>query len=135
MYENMTIEALAQEMKSVREALDDMKKSAATLQQKWDHLRKVAIPDKLEEMGLESCRVAGVGNISVRTDAYCTVPASKKPELYQWLSEHDQEALITATVNASTLKAWMKEQIMEGNDVPPDDIVNFNPYTYVVITK
>lgn len=133
-YENLTLEAMAHEMKRIREELDDAKEHSSTLQKQWDDLRKVHIPNKMEELGIESVRVKGVGTVSERTDAYCTTPAKNKHALYEWLEGHGHGDLITDTVNASTLKAFMKEQIMLGNDVP-DDIVNFNPYTYVAITK
>ena len=133
-YENMTLEAMAHEMKEVRERLDNTKAESSELQKQWDDLRKVHIPNKLEELGIESARITGVGTVSERTDAYCSVPAANRQALYEWLEAHDHGDLITDTVNSSTLKAFMKEQIMLGHEVP-DDIVNFNPYTYVAITK
>lgn len=133
-YEDMSLEAMAHEMKQVREELDDTKSESAKLQKQWDDLRKVHIPNKLEELGLTSAKVLGVGTVSERTDAYCSVPAANKQKLYEWLEEHDHGDLIVDTVNSSTLKAFMKEQILMGHEVP-DDIVNFTPYTYVAITK
>lgn len=133
-FENMTLEQLATRMKRTAELLKDAKADSAQLQKEWDALRKQYIPDKMDEMGIESVRISGVGTVSQRTDAYCTTPAANREALMDWLEAHDHADLISETVNASTLKAFMKEQMMEGNDVP-DDIVNFTPYTYVAITK
>ncbi len=133
-FEDMSLKEMAKTMKEVRTRLDDAKETSSHLQKQWDDLRKVHIPNKMEEMGIESVRIEGVGTVSERTDAYCSTPAKNKQALYDWLEQHGHGDLITDTVNSSTLKAFMKEQILEGNDVP-DDIVNFTPYTYVAITK
>ena len=132
---NHSLEELVTEMKITREKLDGLKAESSALQKKWDDLRKVQIPNKMEELNLESARVADVGNISLQTDAYCTVLASKKALLQEWLEAHDHGDLVTETINASTLKAFMKEQIMAGNEIPPEEIVNFLPFTYATITK
>lgn len=133
-YEYMNLEELATAMKDTRELLDEKKAESSILQKQWDSLRKKWIPKKMEELGIESVRITGVGTVSERTDAYCSVPAKNKQALYEWLEEHDHSDLITDTVNSSTLKAFIKEQILLGNEIP-DDIVKFDPYTYVTITK
>jgi len=133
-FEEMNLKQLAERMKSTREQLDDVKADSAALQKEWDSLRKKWLPEKMEEMGIESVRIEGVGTVSERTDAYCTTPAKNKQALMIWMIENGHEDLISETINASTLKAFMKEQILEGNDVP-DEIVSFTPYTYVAITK
>lgn len=133
-YELLTLEQMAEQMMLEREEIDTLKSILATHQKNWDELRKKWIPEKMEELGLDGCKINGVGTISVRVDAYCSVPAGKKEELYAWLLTNEHEDLVQSTVNSSTLKAFMKEQIMSGNDVP-DEIVNWAPYTYVAITK
>ena len=134
-YSNFTLEELALKMKTIKSELDAAKSISGELQATWDELRKKWLVDKMEEMGIESVRITGVGTVSQRVDAYCTVPAASKRALYDWLQEHDFGDLITDTVNSSTLKAWMKEQTLKGNEVPSDEIVKFTPYTYVAITK
>jgi hypothetical protein len=44
---------------------------------------------------------------------------------------HDNgfEDLITEVVNASTLKAFIKEQLDMGNPVPDDTVIRYDPYT------
>lgn len=132
-YEDMTLEDLAHEMQEARQKLDFATRTKANWQNMWDELRKVHIPNKMEDLGMESARIKGVGTISLSADAYCTVPAGNRAQVQQWLAENGFESLITNTVNASTFKAFIKEQIMEGNDTP-DDLINFTPYTYAKIT-
>jgi len=99
---------------------------------KWTSIRDVKL--KMEELGIDSAFITDVGKLSMRTDAYCSVLKKDKIELQNWLKDNGHGDLITDTINASTLKAFMKEQIIEGNAVP-DTIVSFDPYTYVAITK
>lgn len=129
-----TLKDLGLKMKEVRRNLDRAKSEAAELQKEWDELRKVTIPSLMEDMDIESVRIEGVGLISLATDAYCTVPAKNKQELQQWMRDNGQGDLIAETINASTLKAWYKEQMLAGNAIP-EELVNFNPYTYCKILK
>ena len=130
----MSLEQLAQEMKLIRARLDDAKAIATELQKEWDQLRKVTIPDKMEEMGIESARITDVGTLSLTTDAYCSCPSDNKHKLQEWMKEHEFGDLITSVINGSTLKAWYKEQLKAGNPLP-DELVKFDPYTYCKITK
>ena len=131
-YEEMTLEDLAHEMADIRKKLDTATDKKAGLQRAWDMIRKVAVPNKMEELGMESARIKGVGTVSLLTDAYCTTPAANADALKSWLTDNGYGSLIKPTVNASSLKSFMKEQILEGNKVP--DMVNFAPYTYASIT-
>lgn len=130
----MNLEQLANKMQHVRTQLDEAKSVATAFQKEWDHLRKVEIPDKMEELGLESARVSGVGTLSLTTDAYCSCPSDNKYALQEWMIAHEFKDLITEVINGSTLKAWYKEQLKAGNPLP-DELVKFDPYTYAKITK
>lgn len=132
--EDMTLTDMVFEMQATRRDLDDAKQVVTDLQRKWDTLRKVAIPDKLEDMGLDSVKVKGVGTVSKRFDAYCTVKGGMAHELQIWLQERGDGDLIKPFVNPSSLKAYMKELFDEGEEIP-EAYVNFSPYTKVVITK
>jgi len=134
-FEEMNLKELAETMARTREMLDEAKAGSTVLQKQWDALRKKYLPEKMEAMGIESVRIEGVGTVSERHDAYCTTPAKNKALLMDWLEEHGHADLISETVNASTLKAFMKEQMLAGNAMPPEGVVNWSPYTYVAITK
>jgi len=132
LYEDYALQELAKEMVARDEAHKALKAQAAEIYAAYEYLRKVAIPRKMEEMGIEMVRLDGIGTVSLRTDAYCTVPAQYREELHDWLRYNGHADLVTSTVNASTLKAFIKEQMMEGQEVP--DMVKFEPYTYATIT-
>lgn len=131
--QKLPLEQLAALMKKTKVDLDAAKEVSAKLQDTWDTLRKQIIPQVMEDMGVESVRITGIGTVSERTDAYCTVPADNRQAVQDWMKEHGHGELVTETINSSTLKAFMKEQILEGNEVPID-LINYTPYTYVAIT-
>lgn len=119
----------------LKEMIAEAEAVVKTMKSAFDDLRLKAIPGKLEDMGLDNVKIKGVGRISVTTDAYVSVVSGKKEALFDWLKEHDQESLITEVVNSSTLKAWYKEQIKEGNEVPDGEIINFTPFDRASVTK
>jgi hypothetical protein len=119
-------------MAAIRKELDDAKEAASGFQQMWDHLRIQLIPEKMEDSGLENARISGVGTLTLATDAWVSTKNSQ--ELFKWLEDHEHGDLITETVNPSTLKAFLKEQVRNGEDIPDEEIVKFTPYTYAKIT-
>lgn len=130
---DMPIQELAAEMMAIRKELDDAKDAAAGFQQMWDHLRIQLLPEKMEDAGLENARISGIGTITLATDAWVSTKNSQ--ELFKWLEEHEHGDLITETVNPSTLKAFLKEQLRNGEEVPSEEVVKFTPYTYAKITN
>lgn len=123
---------LAKRMQKVRAQLDKKEEEAKELRKEWDNIRKVQIPDKMAEAGVESVRLKGIGTISLRADAYCSVRGGMLEELQQWLVEQGAGELIKETVNSSTLKAFIKERFEQGEEIP-DELVNFQPFTYATI--
>ena len=127
------IKELARRMAVLREEYDALKQRSAEVYKEWDRIRKVDLPEAMEEAGLESARVEGVGTLSMRTDAYVRAKEGKQMDLQEWLESIGHGDLVKPTVNSSSLKALLKELAAEGEDIP-DDLVKFEPYTYVAIT-
>jgi len=51
---------------------------------------------------------------------YASAKADKKPELYKQLKNNGFGSLVTETVNANSLAAFVKEQMEENNDELPN---------------
>jgi hypothetical protein len=120
--------------KAKRGELDDAKKVVARLQKEHDDLTINVIPEIMAEEDISTATIEGVGRVSLRDDMRCNVLSANTEALQAWLASNGHESLIKTTINASTLKAFIKEQIREGNDYP-EDLVNVHPYTRAVITK
>lgn len=69
-----------------------------------------------------------IDQVSVKT------PAENKPVLYSWLVAHDAEDLITETVNASSLAAYVREQMRQAEPYP-NDICEISTYVTASLRK
>ena len=54
------------------------------------------------------------------TKIYASAEKDKKDELYQALKDEGYGSLITETINANSLSAFVKEQMSENDDILPD---------------
>lgn len=54
------------------------------------------------------------------TKLYASADKEKKPELFEALKAEGYSSLITETVNANSLSAFVKEQMADNDDVLPD---------------
>ena len=104
------------------------------LQKRMDVLSLTVLPELLEEQGIESMVVAGLGRVQVTADIRCSVLADNRVKLEKWLTDNGHESLIGSTVNASTLKAFIKEMI-KNKESWPTDIVKVEPYYRTSIVK
>lgn len=74
----------------------------------------------------------------LNTKTYASAAAEKKEDLYQTLKDKGFGSLVVETVNANSLSAFVKEQIMENEDVLPswlDGKVNVFEKTTVGVRK
>lgn len=133
-FDEMTLSELAAEMAGVRAELDEAKATKSYYQKIHDHLTKIKIPEIMEEQEIDVVKIAGVGRLQVRSDIYCSCPAANREKLQQWLREHGQGALVSETINSSTLKAFIKEAMINGNEYP-SDLVKIEPYNQATLTK
>lgn len=106
----------------------------SALKKEREHLTDSILPQKMQEEGLSTVNVRGLGRFSVRNEMRVSVPANKKFELQEWLKENGYGELIAATVNSSTLKSFVKESIMEGRDYP-DQLLNIHSFERATLTK
>ena len=124
---------LAHAMKTAELLKEWMEGIEKCLNAELDTLRLALIPLAMEREGLESpLNVSGVGRVSLTGDVYATI--TDKENFYEWLHDNKSGDLITESVNASTLKAWVKDKIKQGLPYPTE-FLNVTPYTRASITK
>lgn len=131
---SMKLAEIAAEYKAIKEALEEAGEVKTILQKISDSYSKHILPARMEEEGIETVRIEGIGRLQTKSDIYCNCPAPNREALQDWLVDHGHGSLISQSVNASTLKAFIKEQMKEGNPVP-DDLLNIEPYSMAVIVK
>ena len=59
--------------------------------------------------------------------------AEARPAFYRWLSENGHGDLLVEHVHPSTLKAFCKEQVAEGAELPPT--ITTHPFLKAVLRK
>lgn len=116
--EKMSMVDLGRTMGIVREELDRAASIKTMFEHQYDTLKRM-LPKKMESEGVERFTVDGRG-IAVRVEVYASIPADKREEAYLWLRKNGLGSVITNTVNGSTLKAMVKEQVSLGHTLPDD---------------
>jgi hypothetical protein len=124
---------LAKEMRRLQVEKDNHNFSLSILQKRLDEIRLGELPEAMDEAGINSLSIDGVGRVSTRADLYASIPADFKQMAWQWLIANGYENLITQTINASTFKAWAKEQLKAGEELP-EELFKITPYVMAVIT-
>lgn len=114
--------------------LDALGAQKTEIQKRFDWVRNAQLPTQMETEGLDGFKLDGVGRVSLAADMWVSIPAEFKDAFYAWLRQNGREAMITNTVNASSLKAMVKAMIKNGEALPPD-IIKVTPYTRASITK
>lgn len=100
----------------------------------YDHISTKVVPDRMADEGITNIKVEGIGRVELRPDIWTQ---TKDPvRLKAWLEEQGLGDIVVPTVNGSTLKALIREQMRkEDGSVPGEDIVSVTPYTRAVIVK
>jgi hypothetical protein len=132
--EKASYKELAKEFIKLKDKLARAEERAKQAREEFDHLRKHVIPARMEEDGMTSIRLAGVGTLKIVNDAYVSTKSGEREHLLEWVRSIGGEDIVTETVNSSTLKAFIKERVAGGESFP-DTIINYAPYQYASVVK
>lgn len=122
---------LIEEMDRVRARMDEMDLEWKPLQKRYDELRLGEIPAEMAAEDVTSIK-GGFGRCTLQSDLHVSAP--NKVKLHSWLEDTGNGDLIIPTVNAQTLKAFCKEQMKAGSELPAD-VLNVTPFSRAVIYK
>lgn len=136
--EGLTVDSTYKEIGQVTQIIQaQIKDRDAALKAAKEELRLIQeelLPHKMNEEGVSTVNVNGIGRFTVTSVERVSVKGGCQPELKEWLRENEFGALIQDTINSSTLKAWVKEQLQEGNEVPTE-LLNMHSFERVTLTK
>lgn len=132
-YDNQNLKQQIILMYSLRIELDALKQEKTRIQKDYDYLRHNKIPNTMEEEGIENITIEGIGRVTLTSDINASIPAASRVAAYEWLQENGFGDLVIGTVNASTLKAFIKGQLKAGNSVP-EKLFSVRPFTRATIT-
>ena len=105
----------------------------------YNHIRFTVLPNLMDDDGVTSIGVDGVGRVNLQDDI--AVKVLDKDLLRDWLKEQGSEDIIKETVNAQTLAAFIRERMRTAAAekrlavLPADTIMTVKPLTRAVITK
>ena len=128
------LKTLAMVHQNLNDLTDEIDEARKVLSKTYDWLRHSLMIDKMDDAGLESFSVAGVGRVYIQSSLNASIRAGAKEGAYEWLNDHGHGDLIQETVNSSSLKALAKAKIQD-NDSLPEELFNVSPKTFVVIQK
>ena len=131
-YTTYTLQALAREMKDMQVQKEEAENALKRINAWYDVLRYEAIPTKMDDEGIENIRIEGIGRVGLTADMFVSV--KDKQGLFHWLEQEGMDDIIQPSVNAGTLKAFVKSR-MKDNLPVPDEFLNINPVTRASITK
>lgn len=86
-------------------------------------LKNFKLPEAFEAEGIKTLNMADGSRITITQSVRASVVGGKKDEAFEYLRANDLGDLITESLNASTLSAFVKTQL-EKNISMPDDLFN-----------
>ena len=134
-YEGKSYEDIAKLFAELKKEKERQKKAMSALTDEWDALTIHIIPEMLAEDGMASVNLDSGYRIQTSPQAYCSTVAGMSAEVRAWMIDNGHEEMISETINPQTLKAFIKESIDNGDEIPSDDIVNYQPYIRASVVK
>ena len=131
-YKGATLQSMIRHMADIKAVREELEERLKNVNAHYDVLRIELIPAKMDEEGVQRIVIEGIGRVSLTADLY--VSTIDKPGLFNWLRKHKLGSLITEQVAPSTLKAFVKNRIVKGEEVP-ENLVKTTPFTRASITK
>lgn len=133
MFENNDIVELANKLRGLKDLKEAQEADLKDTNMAIEAITKVLLPQKMDEQGIQNVKIDGVGRISLRGEVYASILAENRELAYDWLRNTGRAALITNTVNPSTLKAAAKEWIKNGEEIP--EFIKITPATVATLTR
>lgn len=111
-------------LKHWQELVSERETDLQEAQQIVKDLESQILPDMLDEFGLESLTLKDGTKLTVKPFVAAHISKEHEPEAFQWLQDHGYGDIIkertVINVHPSTLKAWAKERVESGDNIPDD---------------
>ncbi len=124
-----------------KELISDMIKSP--IEKLYDILRFTVVPEVFADNEITTLTLEGIGRCNIMDDISVTMEGGSKEEkeanklaFYEWLRANELEDIITQTVNAQTLAAFVRRQLQSKDGLKlPYDRIKVTPVTRAQITR
>lgn len=111
------LENVVQRLRALKDEKERIGARETEINKEIVQIEQSKLPEMMEAAGITSFKVPGIGSVSVRDEVFVSVLAENRPKLHEELKASGNGDLITESVNANTLKSWVKEQLDQGNAV------------------
>lgn len=122
------------EMVKLAKQIEALEEKVKPLAAAYNKLREQEIPDLMAEANITNMKVSGIGRVTVQGAIRASIKAGQGDAVRKWLESCGFGDMVTSTVQSSTLKAFLKKRIVEGEGYP-DELFNVMQYSRVSITK
>lgn len=133
-YDNMKVFQLATHLRALKNLKDEIKALHTAVQDEYEFLSVNILPERMDDEGIETLKIKDVGRLQSASDIRCNVPAANREALQEWLIEAGFESMVRPDVNSSTLKAFVKECMANGNPYP-QELIKVTPFTRASVVK
>ncbi len=115
---------LATEMVELRDRKADLQERLKDVNQRYDELRKDLIPECLYEAGMvtpngkASLTLSDGAKLHLTSDLHVSLRKADRPEFFEVLRDEGDEAMIQEVVHYGSMRAWVRERMADGREVP-----------------
>lgn len=133
-FDQMSVPDLAVALRGLKYRLEEMGRIKTEIQKSYDFLSIDVLPERMDEEGIQTLKIKDVGRLQMSSDIRCAVPAANREDVKEWLNEHGHGSMVSETINASTLKAFVREMMKEDKEWP-SDLLKVTPYSRATVVK
>lgn len=133
-FDNMSVSELAAALRGLKSRLEEVGRLKTEIQKSYDFLSIDVLPERMDEDGIQTLKIKDVGRLQMSSDIRCAVPAANREDVKEWLNEHGHGSMVSETINASTLKAFVREMMKEDKEWP-SDLLKVTPYSRATVVK
>tara|TARA_R110000744_G_scaffold352095_1_gene458128 strand:+ start:9468 stop:10145 length:678 start_codon:yes stop_codon:yes gene_type:complete len=116
-YDSMKVKDLAAELKRLKETAEAIGKLAKIYGAEYKFLSESVLPEVMDEQGIQTMKIEGVGRLQLASDIQCSVLATNRDLLKEWLVKNGHASMVSETISAPTLKAFIREQMKAEADM------------------
>ncbi len=111
-----------------------LKEGKALIENQLTRIKKDVLPEKMDEEGIKSINIQGIGAVRVQGDVYANIKSDKKEEAFEWLCDNGHSGLVNKSVNGNSFAALARKYHKEGEEMP-EELFSITPYSKTIITK
>lgn len=109
---------MARELSDLRETKEGLEEQLKETNKRIKVLTEKDIPEAMDDRDIDKFSVQGVGTIYTQAEVYANVKKDDRPAFYEWLRESGHGEVVVDYVHPSTLKAFVKERLENGEEFP-----------------